>query len=83
MKITSIFLLVALGIFSSSGNAKAGGDVNEGIEPSCHLHKLPGCPKILEPVCGTDGVTYPNECILCLENKNLNLHTKIKKYGEC
>ncbi|XP_015731907.1 ovomucoid-like [Coturnix japonica] len=37
---------------------------------SCSEYQLSGsgnlaCPRIFQPVCGTDNVTYPNECSLC------------------
>ena len=32
------------------------------------------CPKIYSPVCGSNGVTYPNRCILeCAEHDNVDL----------
>ncbi|NXJ74266.1 IOV7 protein, partial [Trogon melanurus] len=41
------------------------------------------CPKIFEPVCGTDGVTYSHECEICSYNKHHNTSVKKAHDGEC
>uniref|UniRef100_F7G594 Kazal-like domain-containing protein n=2 Tax=Monodelphis domestica TaxID=13616 RepID=F7G594_MONDO len=46
-------------------------------------YEFPGCPRNLEPVCGTDGNTYNNECLLCMENKKRDVPIRIQKDGPC
>ncbi|NP_001373436.1 serine peptidase inhibitor, Kazal type 2, tandem duplicate 2 precursor [Danio rerio] len=50
--------------------------------PNCAQYAVM-CPRNYEPVCGTDGKTYPNECVLCmgiLEKRDIIL---ISKLGKC
>ncbi|XP_074848170.1 serine protease inhibitor Kazal-type 2 [Carettochelys insculpta] len=51
--------------------------------PACLSYGLPGCPRNLDPVCGTDGHTYPNECTLCHSNRENKRAVKIRWKGYC
>ncbi|XP_021121834.1 serine protease inhibitor Kazal-type 5 isoform X3 [Heterocephalus glaber] len=41
------------------------------------------CPKDLHPVCGDNGQTYSNPCILCHENLIHQTNTHIRSLGRC
>ncbi|XP_067390815.1 pancreatic secretory trypsin inhibitor-like [Emydura macquarii macquarii] len=83
MKVTGLVPLLGVALCCCSGNAKADGASDEGKELDCSGYALPGCPKILDPVCGTDNLTYPNKCILCAENLKRKTNVRIKKAGKC
>ncbi|XP_072476948.1 serine protease inhibitor Kazal-type 2 [Notamacropus eugenii] len=51
--------------------------------PDCKQFVLPGCPRDLTPVCGTDSVTYANECTLCEKNREQSQNIQIKWRGPC
>nr|ANN87753.1 proteinase inhibitor precursor [Cruziohyla calcarifer] len=56
-------------------------------EPNCKKYEGKKCDLNLNPVCGTNGGTYYNECALCVfirdSTKKSDKMVKIHKWGKC
>ncbi|KFU92137.1 Chymotrypsin inhibitor, partial [Chaetura pelagica] len=58
--------------------------VGSPFQPVCgHMIELQACPLLYLPVCGTDGNTYSNECLLCMQQMKTRQDIRILKDGEC
>ncbi|XP_029918497.1 probable pancreatic secretory proteinase inhibitor [Myripristis murdjan] len=52
--------------------------------PSCSdMSVTEACPLNFSPVCGSNGVTYANECALCVHRLQTNADILIVKEGSC
>ncbi|XP_067219091.1 ovoinhibitor-like isoform X2 [Chanodichthys erythropterus] len=59
------------------------GECAQPQQPNCKPNPSKMCPRIYEPVCGSDGKTYSNECELCVANEASKTKILIVKKGEC
>ncbi|XP_067238317.1 double-headed protease inhibitor, submandibular gland-like [Chanodichthys erythropterus] len=59
------------------------GECDQPQQPNCKRYSTNICTKIYKPVCGSDGKTYSNECLLCAANRTSKTEILIQKQGEC
>ncbi|XP_060772757.1 serine peptidase inhibitor, Kazal type 4 [Neoarius graeffei] len=71
----SVLILLATGSEGSSETYR---------KPYCsEMAEIMACPMNLAPVCGTDQITYANECALCVQRLKSKTAILIAKDGSC
>ncbi|ERE83286.1 serine protease inhibitor Kazal-type 4 isoform X2 [Cricetulus griseus] len=75
--------LAGLLAMDSEGQVSAGKLVFSRMPICEHMAASPKCPKTPELICGTDGVTYKNECYLCVTRIKTKKDIQIMKDGKC
>ncbi|XP_053149606.1 ovomucoid-like isoform X14 [Hemicordylus capensis] len=79
MKPTGLLLFSLLIFFLYS-------DVVFGAEPTqidCSIFNSNNCPRLYQPVCGSDGKTYDNLCVFCNTILRSNGSLVLRYLGEC
>ncbi|XP_067831604.1 trypsin inhibitor ClTI-1-like [Heptranchias perlo] len=83
MKMDGVFLIAAIVVLVFTDLATTAWG-SAGIEPKCQDFPYhPACSLYLQPLCGTNGVTYTNLCHLCLYNWGTGFKVKILHEGVC
>nr|XP_003934040.1 serine protease inhibitor Kazal-type 9 [Saimiri boliviensis boliviensis] len=86
MRATAIALLLALTL-ATMFSIECAKQMKETVDCS-HYKKLPPgqerfCYEMYEPICGSDGKTYNNDCFFCSQVKKTDGKLKFVHFGKC